>query len=133
MNRSKDRATSQNIQNMDTSEHSQRRSFLVPCHTFHPGQHTMIDTMSRHAFWRGMNKDIIKFVQTCPACQKRKSHRKTFAKLPLNLQASKPWQVLSVDLVVPYKITDADKKKYELNALTMADPATGWFEIIELV
>ena len=35
-NRSKDRATSQNIQNMDTSEHSQRRSFLVPCHTLSP-------------------------------------------------------------------------------------------------
>ena len=98
----------------------------------HPGQHTMIDTMSQHMFWRGMNKDIIKFVQSCPACQKRKSHRKTFAKLPLNLQAPKPWQVLSVDLVGPYKITDADKKKYELTALTMADPATGWFEIIEL-
>ena len=92
----------------------------------------MIDTMSQHMFWRGMNKYIIKFVQTCPACQKRKSHRKTFATLPLNLQAPKPWQILSVDLVGPYKITDADKKKYELMALTMADPATGWFEVIEL-
>ena len=67
----------------------------------HPGQHTMIDTMSQHMFWRGMNKDIIKFVQTCPACQKRKSHRKTFAKLPLKLQSPKPWQILSVDLVGP--------------------------------
>jgi len=53
----------------------------------HPGQHAMIDTTSQHMFWRGMNKDIIKFVQTCPACQKRKSHRKRFSKLPLNLQA----------------------------------------------
>jgi len=99
---------------------------------YQPGQHIMIDTMSQHMFWKGMNKDIIKFVQTCPACQKRKSHRRTFAKLPLNLQSPKPCQVLSVDLVGPYEITDADKKKYELTALTMADPATGWFEIIEL-
>jgi len=44
----------------------------------------------------------------------------------------KPWHTLCVDCIGPYTITDAAGKEYILNALTMADPASGLFEIAEL-
>ena len=44
----------------------------------------------------------------------------------------KPWHTLCVDCIGPYTITDAAGKQYILNALTMADPASGLFEIVEL-
>ena len=43
-----------------------------------------------------------------------------------------PWQTLCVDLIGPYELIQSNKKPIELWALTMIDPATGWFEIVEI-
>ena len=42
-----------------------------------------------------------------------------------------PWHTLCIDLIGPYTI-GSKKKETKLHALTMIDPATGWFEIAEI-
>ena len=42
------------------------------------------------------------------------------------------WRTLCIDCVGPYKVKGADGETYTLRAKTMADPATGWFEICEI-
>ena len=36
------------------------------------------------------------------------------------------------DLIGPYTITDATGKEFILKAMTMVDPATGWFDFFEI-
>jgi hypothetical protein len=48
-----------------------------------------------------------------------------------------PWHTLCEDLIGPYPFRVRDKKRNintlsELWCLTMIDPATGWFEIVEI-
>ena len=43
-----------------------------------------------------------------------------------------PWETLFVDLIGPYTIIGKGKHQLKLHCLTMIDPATGWFKIIEI-
>jgi hypothetical protein len=44
-----------------------------------------------------------------------------------------PWDKVCIDLIGPYKIGSKEKDNHAvLHCLTMIDPATGWFEIIEI-
>ena len=43
-----------------------------------------------------------------------------------------PWHTLCVDVIGPYKFIQCNKEPIELWALTLIDPATGWFEIKEI-
>ena len=45
---------------------------------------------------------------------------------------TKPWHTLCVDLIGPYTIKGQDKSEIDFMCLTMIDPATSWFEIVEL-
>ena len=67
----------------------------------------------------------------------RKIKIHTTAEAGNNLKIN-PWEVLSVDLVGPWKavIENIDKKNKEnikTSALTMMDDATGWLEIIPIL
>ena len=42
-----------------------------------------------------------------------------------------PWTELCVDLIGPYKIRRKGKEPLILKALTMIDPVTGWFEVMQ--
>jgi len=42
-----------------------------------------------------------------------------------------PWERLCVDLIGPYTIERKDGTTLNLQAVTMIDPATGWFEIAQ--
>jgi hypothetical protein len=50
--------------------------------------------------------------------------------LPKKTAESDPWVMACVDLVGPFTIK-TPLKTHSLLALTMIDPATGWFEIVE--
>ena len=39
---------------------------------------------------------------------------------------------MCVDCIGPYEVKDNDGETSMLHAMTMADPATGWFEISEI-
>ena len=42
-----------------------------------------------------------------------------------------PWHTLCIDLISPYKFV-YKVNEVVLHAMTMIDPATGWFEIVEV-
>ncbi|MGH7974316.1 MAG: integrase catalytic domain-containing protein, partial [bacterium] len=72
-----------------------------------------------------------KHVQHCRQCQLLKKQRKKYGHLPPKKAENKPWHRLCVDLVGPYEVNTPSGKQV-LKALTMIDPATSWFEIIEI-
>jgi hypothetical protein len=43
-----------------------------------------------------------------------------------------PWAALCVDLIGPYTLNGKDGSSIDFMCLTMIDPATSWFEIVEL-
>ena len=47
------------------------------------------------------------------------------------MEKSEPWSRVNVDLIGPLNVR-AKNGRFKLNALTMIDPATGWFEIVQL-
>jgi hypothetical protein len=55
---------------------------------------------------------------------------KKYGLLPLKIAESEPWFMVCVDLVGPFTIR-IETKIHSMLALTMIDPATGWFEIVE--
>ena len=54
--------------------------------------------------------------------------------MPAKTAEADPWDILCVDMIGPYSIQHAVQKKLtlELWAVTMIDPATGWFEIAQV-
>ena len=65
---------------------------------------------------------------SCHTCQLTKTKRVKYGKLPEKEAETVPWDVLCIDLIGPYKIIN-DNQTLTLWALTMIDPATGWFDI----
>jgi hypothetical protein len=43
-----------------------------------------------------------------------------------------PWKALCVDLIGPYTLKGKDGSSIDFMCLTMINPATSWFEIVEL-
>jgi len=98
----------------------------------HPGINRTEETIRQHLWWPGMRKEIAKSVSTCLICQKNKRQQKKFGLLPEKEAEYEPWQCLCVDLIGPYRINIKGKKDPLIcKAVTMIDPATGWFEIEE--
>ena len=64
-------------------------------------------------------------------CQRCKKSKLKFGHLPVKEAEATPWDRLSVDLIGPYTIERKGQKPLTLQAVTMIDPATGWFEIVE--
>ena len=105
----------------------------------HPGKDRTYLTISQHLYWKGMKNDIENYVKKCPTCQMTKPSNKNYGHLPAKTAETTPWEQLCVDLVGPYKIpinssNKAWKKKkfLELWCVTMIDPATSWFEMVEI-
>ncbi len=55
-----------------------------------------------------------------------------YGKLPTKLVITNPWEALCVDLIGPYTLKGEDKTVIDFMCITMIDPATSWFEIVEL-
>ena len=61
-----------------------------------------------------------------------KTPKHKYGKLLTKKAITKPWSTLCVDLIGPYTLQGKDGSKLNFMCLTMIDPATSWFEIIEL-
>jgi hypothetical protein len=80
-----------------------------------------------------MREDIALYVKTCCNCQLCKKSRKKYGhQPPKDMEASVPWNHVNIDLIGPLSVKTKSKCTFVLNALTMIDPATGWFEISEI-
>jgi hypothetical protein len=97
----------------------------------HPGHQRTLLTIQQHFIWPGMSAQIETYVRSCPECQIYKNQRKSYGFLPAKEAEVLPWHTVCVDLVGPYRVQAMNNVR-PLLALTMLDPATGWFEIIEI-
>jgi transposase InsO family protein len=95
----------------------------------HPGANRTEQTIRRHLYWPGLTSDAVRHCKFCKTCQLQKKQRKKYGLLPPKEAEHEPWTRVCVDLVGPYTLTSKNGTKHSLSALTMIDPATGWFEI----
>jgi hypothetical protein len=56
-----------------------------------------------------------------------------YGKLPPKLAITHPWEAVCVDLIEPYILKGKDRIQIDFMCVTMIDPATSWFEIVELL
>ena len=79
-----------------------------------------------------MRPHIRKHVKTCEQCRLGKTFKRKYGHLPPKVAQVIPWNyVCVVDLLGPYMIKAKEKNTMDFMCLTMIDPATSWFEIVE--
>ena len=98
----------------------------------HPGHTRLEETLRAVMYWKSMRTTIWSYVKKCRSCQINKRRVKKFGKLPSKLVTQKPWAVLCVDLIGPYTLKSKDGTQIDFMCLTMIDPATSWFKVVEL-
>jgi hypothetical protein len=97
----------------------------------HPGVNRTEQTIRQTMYWPGLTEDVKKHVKKCLPCQMCKKTQKPYGHLPPKEAEVEPWQEVHVDLVGPWKVkTPTGVKK--LQAFTAIDPATGWFEVVDI-
>jgi hypothetical protein len=98
----------------------------------HP-EHTCLEEMMNAAiYWKGMRKTIQSITKSCKSCQVNKRHQLKYGHLPSKLVISTPWEAQCVDLIGPYTLKGKDGSAVDFMALTIIDPTSSWFEIVEL-
>jgi hypothetical protein len=98
----------------------------------HPGHSRLKETMRSMMYWKSMRTTIQKHVKFCRSCQVNKRHSQKYEHLPPKLIITTPWNALCVDLIGPYTLKGKDRSSIDFMCLTMINPATSWFEIVEL-
>jgi hypothetical protein len=88
--------------------------------------------MNAAMYWKGMPTTIRSITKSCKTCQINKRRNNKYGHLPAKLITSTPWKCLCVDLIGPYTIKGKDSSQIDFMALTMIDPASSWFKIVEL-
>ena len=69
--------------------------------------------------------------KACNVCRSLKASHKKYGKLPPKEPEVIPWHTLCIDLIGPYEFGKG-KTAVKLHCMTMIDPATGWFEIVDI-
>ncbi len=111
----------------------QRRAVLWYHHYLqHPGHTHLEETMQATMYWKGMRTIIQSIMKSCKTCQVNKKWKFKYGHLPPKTGVMTPWRTLCVDLVSPYTLKGKDGSVIHFMALTMIDPASSWFEIVEL-
>ncbi len=83
-------------------------------------------------YWKGMRTTIRRHVKSCRSCQVNKRQSQKYGHLPPKLVITTPWRALCVDLIDPYTLKGKERSSINFMCLTMIDPATSWFKIVEL-
>jgi len=100
-------------------------------HLLHPGETRLELTMRQHFEFIGLRPLAQRTCKACVVCRSLKSSNKKYGLIPPKEPECIPWHTLCVDLIGPYLFGSKDKQ-VKLHAMTMIDPATGWFEIVEV-
>ena len=98
----------------------------------HPGHTRLEETLKQAMYWTGMRTSVRQYVKRCKSCQVNKRSKHSYGKLPPKQVLSIPWETLCVDLIGPYTIKGKDGTVLDFMCLTMIDPVSNWFEIVEL-
>lgn len=102
----------------------------------HPGETRTEQTIRMNFTWKGLRETVHNICSKCHTCQLTKKSSKKYGHLPEKEAEATPWERLCVDLIGPYTMQiieeDNSSKKSILWAVTMIDPATGWFEVKQI-
>jgi hypothetical protein len=88
--------------------------------------------MKATMYWKGMRSTIWSTTKSCRSCQVNKKQKLKFGHLPSKIIITIPWRALCVDLIGPYTLKGKDGTVIDFMALTMIDPATSWFKVVEI-
>eukprot|EP00804_Cyclotella_cryptica_P018324 CCRYP_017983-RA/>CCRYP_017983-RA protein AED:0.41 eAED:0.41 QI:0/0/0/1/1/1/2/0/348 len=98
----------------------------------HPGTKRLKETLRLSMYWKGLQMTVQSHIKRCHSCQVNKRRQLKYGKLPTKLAITNPWEALYVDLIGPFTLKGKDKTQIDFMCITMIDPATSWFEIVEL-
>eukprot|EP00804_Cyclotella_cryptica_P028232 CCRYP_014590-RA/>CCRYP_014590-RA protein AED:0.27 eAED:0.27 QI:0/-1/0/1/-1/1/1/0/188 len=98
----------------------------------HPGSKRLEETLRLSMYWKGLRTTVQSHVKKCHSCQVNKHRQLKYGKLPTKLEFTNTWGALCVDLIGPYTLKGKDKTQIDFMCVTMINPATSWFEIVEL-
>jgi hypothetical protein len=98
----------------------------------HPGTTCLEETLRSAMYWKGMHCSVRAHVKKCHKCQINKRSKHKYGKLPTELAETKPWNTVCVDLIGPYTLKGKDGTVIDFMCVTMINPATSWFQIVEL-
>ncbi len=79
-----------------------------------------------------MQNTIWSHVKKFHSCQLNKRQKHKYGKLPAKLAITTPWEAVCVDQIGPYTLKGKDGTQIDFMCVTMIDPATSWFDIVEL-
>ena len=99
----------------------------------HPGEKRLELTLRQHFTFIGLAPMTRRVCKACMTCKSLKANHKKYGKLPPKTPELIPWHTLCIDLIGPYPFGDEKKgTNVTLHCMTMIDPATGWFDIVEI-
>jgi hypothetical protein len=98
----------------------------------HPGNTRLEETLRAVMYWTNLRQTVRSHVKNCKSCQINKKQSKKYGKLPTKMVVTTPWEALCVDLIGPYTLRGKDRTEIDFMCLTMIDPASSWFEVVEL-
>ncbi len=111
----------------------QRRAVLWYNHYLQHPRHTQLEeTIKATMYWKGMHTTIWSLTKSCRACQVNKKGKPKYGHMPPKTVITVPWMALCVDLIDPYTLKGKDGPIIDFMALTMINPATSWFNVVEL-
>ena len=76
----------------------------------HRGRDQTYQALRRRWYWRGMFRDVQRFVRGCLQCRRRKDSQPVRAGHMVTFNATAPMQDLGVDLVGPLALTDSGNR-----------------------
>jgi Integrase zinc binding domain/Integrase core domain len=94
----------------------------------HTGWHRTYDRIRKKFKWKGMQKDIIKYVKRCLKCQQNKAARNTKMPMELVKVASEPFEKIYLDIVGPLEESNQGNKYI----LTIMDDLTRFMDCYAL-
>ena len=100
-------------------------------HLLHPGEKRLELTLRQHFTFIGLGPLVTRVCKACNVCRSLKANHKKYGKLPPKEPETIPWHTLCIDLIGPYDF-GSNKNAVRLHCMTMIDPATGWFEIVDI-
>ena len=112
---------------------SQRRALTWYHHYLqHPGHTRLEDTLKATMTWTGMRDMVRRHAKRCRSCQRNKKRSKQYGHVPPKNVTTNPCEALCVNLICPCVLKGKGGSVLDFICLTVTDPATGWFEMVEL-
>ncbi len=111
----------------------QRQAVLWYHHNLqHPGHTHLEETINAVMYWKGMHTTIQSLTKSCKTCQINKRQNYMYGHLLAKLVISTSWECFCVNLIGPFTIKGKDGLLIDFRALTIIDPTSSCFKIVEL-